>query len=199
MSNSYIEPKSKKFVEFNPQKDMPNKDGFNDQFNSYLNIPGLNINTEVNKEMYIDIDNFLSRSALQNKEKHDYMRDYPFECSPTSDSRRYCAIGMKRKSLNPELDTTHYINAGLKSAGRGFSNPITTPFVIYPVPTRIDKGSFVSENIYGYQNPARNLEDTRLPFLMSNINRNYQNPKYIVMPNWGGVDTRNIGKYSKTQ
>lgn len=174
-----------------------------------INIPGFFVTSRVNKNSFIGVESFLKHPPIQNKVKSDYICK-PDGCNTSGckktgsscnclpyRSNGYTNFGMPGRSRNgytymlkDDFSSVCYEPIGNKSAGRGFGQFDASQWLRYPRETRSDRGNISSFEFYTFdKNNTRFEQLTR---------SSYQNPKHLVLP-WarGGIDTRNLDRYTK--
>lgn len=142
-----------------------------------IDIPGMLPTSKNGQAKQIDIESSLRCPQLHNGNKTNMVLDTD-DKNKDKDYRNFRLMD----DSNNRGDTSFYYTGGYKGAGRGFGNIDDNMSLRYSKDTRQD-----NTNI-------SNIEINRFQKLF----RNYQNADNLVLPfPRGGIDTRNLDKYSK--
>ena len=148
------------------------------KINNVMCVPGMLPTTKNNQSNNINVESYLRNSRISSKKKGDFVLDTD-ENNKNKDYRNFGMTNISRKVI---LNTGNYVTTGYKGHGRGFSTK--------GMGLRDGQNTRqTNENITSIE-----MDDYRFHELF----RNYQNPNNVVLPfPRGGIDTRNLDKYSK--
>jgi hypothetical protein len=164
---------------------------------SILSTPKMYPTSNFGKLEYTNVESILTRPAVQNTVRKDYVKE--IDCCKThcefnrNNTDVVSKYGEYDNEIQEDMQTTVrrkdmacYKRTGNRSAGRGIGNVHADSYIRYGNDTRNDMETIADVELDKYK--------FHYHF------RNYQDPNHIVFPlPRGGIDTRNLDKYTKLQ